>query len=421
MDYRLKNKKLLVLTGCNGDNHIIDFAKRSGVYTIATDYNVASKVKERADLSFNISTADVDAIEELARSHEVDGITTGTSEVSMHTVLEVTNRLCLPFYASKEQLNTINDKTKFKKLLKAHDLRVPKQCSPKSIEKFPVIVKPVDSSGSKGISVCGREATLPDAVDFARRYSRSGEVLIEDFIDNQGQEFFANYTIIDGVFSLSCAFDNYKKPSIRGFGGDALINYFPSAHLDRFRTEVHPKIEKALSSIDLKNGVLSIQSIFDGKEFYIYEAGYRLGGSQSYVFTKHVNGISHLEMMVRFALTGRMTTDSGELQLDNPHFRIPCCQRNIAIRPGRIKEIVGLDKVLRMSEVLNVTQNLEAGDVVSNTGTSSRLALRIHFCGKNRKEISNVLDEINATVSIIDADDNDMVIDRPQLADFLGA
>lgn len=74
-----------------------------------------------------------------------------------------------------------------------------------------------------------------------------------------------------------------------------------------------------------------------------------------------------------------------------------------------------------MSEVLNVTQNLEAGDVVSNTGTSSRLALRIHFCGKNRKEISNVLDEINATVSIIDADDNDMVIDRPQLADFLGA
>lgn len=86
----LKNKKLLVLTGCNGANDIIRYAKSHGIITIATDYYENSDVKKMADVSYNVSTADVDKIEEIARKHQVDGLTTGTSEVSMHSILQIT-------------------------------------------------------------------------------------------------------------------------------------------------------------------------------------------------------------------------------------------------------------------------------------------------------------------------------------------
>ena len=75
----LKGKKLLVLTGCNGANDIIQYAKSMGVYTIATDYNKISPVKDMADVRYDVSTTDIDKLLEIALRHKIYGVTTGTS------------------------------------------------------------------------------------------------------------------------------------------------------------------------------------------------------------------------------------------------------------------------------------------------------------------------------------------------------
>jgi len=415
----LKNKKLLVLTGSNGDIDIIKFAKANGVFVAATDYHKNSKVKSTADISFDVSTTDVDKIASLAKKLSVDGITTGTSESAMYTVLSVTEHLGLPFYATRDQLNLINNKKKFKNLISKFGVKVPVQFSESDQIEFPVIVKPVDSSGSKGISVCNSLHGLNQSIIDAKFHSRTGDVLIEKLIETGGREFFANYTIANGEFSLSCAFDNFKRIDIRGLGGDSLINFFPSRVLNMYIKSVHAKMIAAFKSIGLMNGVISIQAMFDGKDFYVYEAGYRLGGSQSYIFNKAVNGISYLEMMVRHSLTGKMLENVEDLANDNPYYDKFCCQRNIAVNEGQIKRVVGKNFLNSNPNVLNITQNLFPGCNVSGSGTSKRLALRIHLIANTIEQLSNSLEEINSRVDIIDIDNKSMIMDRPNLYDFI--
>lgn len=417
----LNGKKLMVLTGCNGANDIIEYAKKMGVYTVATDYYEESPIKDMADCRYDVSTTDVDALYEIAKEHSIDAITTGTSEASMCSILKLTNRLNLPFYATSEQLETINNKKKFKDMLKTFNVQVIKEYSftgsmaKEELEQieYPVVIKPVDSSGAKGISVCKSEAELITSYEYASECSRSKQVLVEKYLKGLPETFF-NYTIVDGDFSLSCAFDitrhtDSKHESLIGL---PMIYMFPSEKLQAFIDTVHPNIVSALKSIGIKNGTMSIQCFVEGDSFYIYEAGYRLGGAQMYIFTNELTGINVMEMMVNYALTGKMTDDSDVLAKDTPFFAKPCCQLNIPLKPGTIATLDGVEKIKSINGVLNVTEVHKKGDVIKIDGSIGQLCLRIHIVADSRENLAEIIDKINSTVVIEDENGNDMFLER---------
>lgn len=91
------------------------------------------------------------------------------------------------------------------------------------------------------------------------------------------------YTIIDGEFSVSCSFDKHLHYENGALIGLPIANLFPSKRTERFLHTVHPKLVKALSAIGVNNGTMSIQCFTDEDRFYVYEAGFRLGGEQSYI------------------------------------------------------------------------------------------------------------------------------------------
>lgn len=417
----LEGKKLLILTGCNGASDIIQYAKTSGVYTIATDYYSKSAVKDMADVRYDVSTTDIENLYDIAVKHDVDGVTTGTSEASMYSILNITERLGLPFYATKIQLGEINDKKKFKDLLNSFGVPVVKEfaydhgasCASMSHIDFPVVVKPVDSSGAKGISVCRSDAELSKAYEHALKYSRSKKVIVEQFLQGLDEVFF-NYTIIDGEFSLSCAFDIHRTQNRLedGLIGLPVLYSFPSPKLKRFVKEVHPNLVRALKNIGIRNGTMSIQCFADRESFYIYEAGYRLGGAQMYVFTKALTGISVLEMMVNHSLTGRMTSDSDILTRDDPYFQKPCCQLNIPVKPGTIGAIEGVSDARNIAGVLNITEVHYQGDKIKADGSIGQLCLRVHIISETISEMMRAIDSIYSTVAIRDEFGNDMVAER---------
>jgi carbamoylphosphate synthase large subunit len=418
----LKGKKLIVLTGCNGANDILEYAKKMGVYTIATDYNELSPVKDMADCRYNISTTDVDAIYEIAKNHKVDGLTTGTSEASMFSILHLSKRLNLPFYATEEQLATLNNKKKFKELLNNFDIPVPKEYIINGRSEtgvidnieYPIIVKPVDSSGAKGISVCREEKELNYALDYALKHSRSKQVLIEKYMKGLPEAFF-NYTIIDGQFSLSCAFDIYRNYELNDLLGLPVAYLFPSKKLQSFINTIHPKIISALKSIGIKNGTMSIQCFVDGDNFYVFEAGYRLGGAQMYIFTNELTGINTMEMMVNYALIGKMTDDPDMLAKDNPFFERPCCQLNIPLLPGKIARLDGIEEIKKINGILNVTEVRKKGDLIESDCTTNQLSLRIHMVADSKKDLSRTIDEVNSRLFIEDEKGNDMFLERYSL------
>lgn len=397
----LSGKKLLVLTGCNGASDIIKYAKSKGVFVIATDYHKESEVKKMADLSYNISTTNVAKIEELAKKHNVDGITTGTSESSMYTILKVTNNLDLPFYTSEPVLQKINNKKSFKRILHNKGVGVTREYTKDSVNKFPVIVKPVDSSGGKGISVCYNEKELQSSIEHAIKYSRTKDYVIEEYIKD-AREVFINYTIVNGVFSLSCTFDNFKNRGRQAGVNYQDVNIYPSTFSNEFVKKENNNLISALNEIGVRNGVISIQAFYLKGRFFVYEAGYRLGGSQSYVFSKFNNGISHLEMMVNYALTGKMEDNENVLHKDNHLFRYRCCQLNIPLKEGKIKDVVGLDEIEKLPEVLNITKVLKAGDIVFRKGTTNSLGARIHLYSEDDTGLEKTVNEIITRVRFVD-------------------
>jgi len=418
----LKGKKLLVLTGCNGAIDIITYAKNKGVTTIATDYYEKSIVKDLADYKYNVSTVDIAGVKEIAISHKVDGITTGTSEASMFTILNITKELGLPFYSTKEQLELINDKKKFKDLLLANQVKVtPEVLTTNNIDsvdydkiEYPVVVKPVDSAGRKGITFCNSFHEIKQALNYALSESRIRTAIIEKSLFGMEEVFFL-YTIIDGRFSLSAAFDKYLYYESGKKIGLPILNMFPSKRINMFMKSTHHDIISAFKSIGIKNGVISVQCFTDEENFYVYEAGYRLGGEQMYFFTNEVNKINSLEMMVNFSLTGKMSENSSILDSDNPYFDRPCYQLNVPLTPGKIYRLNGVDKIKKMDGVLNITQLKYLGDIIKNDGTLGRLALRIHIVADDENQMKNKINKINDTLDIRDEFGNDMILEKKYL------
>ena len=419
----LKDKKLLVLTGCNGSIDILSYAKKSGVFTIATDYYRDSKVKHAADVRYEISTTDIEALESIAREHAVDGITTGTSEASMYSVLQLTRQLHLPFYATERQLENINDKRQFKALLRRFDVGVvpeldcdlTKGCAIDSVA-FPVVVKPTDSCGAKGVSIVRKREDVGKAVDRALRYSRSQSLIVEKCLKGLQESFF-NYTIIDGDFQLAGGYDitrNFFQDELLGL---PVAYHFPSKNTLLFLKTVHKNIVAALKSIGIKNGTISIQCFVDGEQFYVFEAGYRLGGAQMYIFSSYLYGVNVLEMMVNYALTGRMTDSTCRADAQSPMFSKPCLQLNVPVKAGIIGRIDGVSEIRRMPGVLNVTENRKVGDSVEADNSLGQLALRVHICRDNPSALRETVRRILESLRITDVRGHDMILEKYAFGD----
>ncbi len=182
----LEGKRLLVLGGTVSTYDVVSHAKELGAYVIVTDYLDGGVSKEIADESYTISTSDLDALEQLVISKQIDGIFTGCSEVNIRFVQELCARMKMPFYATPEQFAvSMNKKKRFKEQCRKCGISVAEEYLAQNkedldkIREYPVIIKPTDGYASRGISICNDVEELREAFEHALQYSKTGEVVVE--------------------------------------------------------------------------------------------------------------------------------------------------------------------------------------------------------------------------------------------------
>ncbi len=186
----LRGKSLLLLGSSTLSVDIVDYAKAQGVYTIVTDYLDSSPAKEIADESLNISTADVNTLVDLVNTRNIDAVFAGVSEFNIEKALMVCDQTGLPFYANKKQWDIATNKDKFKRVCREHGVPVVEEFSINnsfkqedlSKIKYPVIIKPVDSSSSRGIYICKDEKDLKINYEKSLAFSKSKTILIERYM-----------------------------------------------------------------------------------------------------------------------------------------------------------------------------------------------------------------------------------------------
>ena len=157
-------KKILLLGGSAQQVVAIKTAKKLGYYTVLCDYLSDNPGQYVADKYYNVSTTDVDAVYEVAKKEKVDGILPYASDPAALPAAIVAERLGLPTNPSKS-VEVLGIKHKFREFLQQHNFASPKtfafdaKMKAEEVAKnvssfhFPIVVKPTDSSGSKGVSI----------------------------------------------------------------------------------------------------------------------------------------------------------------------------------------------------------------------------------------------------------------------------
>lgn len=410
----IKGKRLLILGSNAISCDIVNAAKQLGIYTIVTDWNPIEKApaKQIADEYWNDSLMDYDTLVPKIKDKGIDGIITGFTDSWLLPYQHLCEMTDLPCYASKDVFETTMDKAKFKQLCRDNGVPVIPEYQMETFdptvitEKNKVIIKPVDNSGSRGVILCTKSEDYPKCLEYALSFSEKKQVVIEKYMEMDSISL--SYTIQDGVVSLSTTDDRYVHKAANG-GSVTNFGIYPSKYTKAYLEKIDELVKSMYRNTGVKNGVIAVQFFTNGDEFYVMEMGHRLTGGQHYTYTMMENGISALDCLIHFAVTGKMA-DYSIASKDNAEFKNTYCHLFILGKQAKITRFEGLEFVESMPELTHLTQMKRVGDMIGADGTSAQKVLGLHLKVRNRADLKRIFNDIQEKLHFYDEDGNDLKI-----------
>lgn len=417
----LKGKRLLILGGSRISCEIVRKAQEMGIYTMVTDWYPIEKspAKQIADKAFMTSTSDISAMVNLIKREEVDGVITGFTDSVLPYYAQMCEKAGLPCYGTEEQFNILTNKRKYKDLCRKFDVPVvdeykvyPDDLTDNKLDhiKYPVLVKPADNSGARGVSICQNKTELIEAYKIALDFSDSKEVLVERYID--GKEVTVFYLLQDGKVFLSGMGNRHIKHNQKDVIALPVAYTFPSVYLKDYNKNIAPKVKDMFQSIGMKNGMVFMQCLVENDECIVYDMGYRLTGSLEYKLMSKIGGYDPLEMLIRFALTGQMAEHSLE-EIVDPYWDNYACNVSFLSKPGVIKEINGVDSIMKLPGVIDAVLAHREGEEIPNSakGTLKQIILRVFATARNQEELEKVLNDIYNSLSVNSVEGENMLLE----------
>ena len=409
----MRKDKLLVLGAYPSDIEIIREAQRMGFYVVSTDNHVdweQAPGKKVADEAWNISWSDIDALKTQCEKCGVTGVMAGFSERRILCAQKLCAALGKPFYAEGAQLNRILDKVLFKQACIDSGVTVPRAYRYDEKIEFPVIVKPADNGGSKGITVCHCEEEFEPAYQKALAASDNKTVVIEQYI--VADETMVYFTVHNGIADVSAMCDRY----MHHFGTDITqlpIGYFyPSKHLDVFLKYNLDKFRRLIQNLGIKNGLIAFQSFVIGNDVIPFDPTYRLDGTMTYHICEAITGSNVLNMLIGYSMTGTMGNDGLITRIENPRFNKIGFELPVLLRNGIIKTITGLDEIRSFNDVIHIHQIHFEGEALSKTADFSQILCRIHMIADSVQSIKDIVQRVYEVLSVVDDYGEDMIICR---------
>ena len=410
----LTGKRLLVLGCANNAADIREFGDKEGVLIISAGLKVSPKITAIADECYTIDVLDKNQLISFIKEKNIDGIFVGGSEDLISMVIDVADATGLPFYSSRFLWDTLMNKKRFKDTCRKYgvptpiDYKVREDHLKEDSENltYPVVIKPVDSSGANGVVKCESKEEFEELYLFSKSKSKSGTVKVESFVD--GDTIGAYYTFVDGKVTMSSMHDKYCRAVPGTFIPLSEIYAYPSKYLPEYKRDMDAKVQNMLTDFGIKNGIANMQGFYDHGTFRFIEIGYRLGGTAQYHYTQYLNAFSSFHMMMAFALTGKMEGCSQDL--DNPHSPKPCCTLSLLSKGGTIARIEGLDIVKELPEIINYEERYKVGDTIKASRTVAQFHYRFFLVADNVERMKEVIRIIQTTVKAYDTNGESMLI-----------
>lgn len=302
---------------------VIKAAHEQGYYVITADYIPDNIAHQYSDEYVNVSIIDKEAVLKVAREKEIDGIMSFGVDPGVIAASYVQNQMGLPSFGPFESVDILQHKDKFRAFLTDNGFNVPwaygfssEDEAWKAREKFtyPLIVKPTDSAGSKGCTRVDSEAELMDAIQYAFKYTISGHIIIEEFLEKKGCSSDTDSYAQDGQLK-------FVSFSAQRFDPNAVNPYTPSAYSwpSTFTKEeeeyLTSEIQRLITLLGMKTSVFNIEvRVATNNKPYIMELTPRGGGNRLCEMLRYATGVDMIT-----AITRAMVGDEPEVIEQKPY------------------------------------------------------------------------------------------------------
>lgn len=324
----MAQKRLMLLGGLRYLKPVIDAAHKQGYYVITADYLPNNIAHKWSDEYCNVSIIDKEAVLKEAQRLKIDGIMSFACDPGVVAASYVQNKMGLPSFGPFESVEILQNKDKFRAFLAKNGFNVPQAKGFDSVEAamqdiswypWPVIVKPTDAAGSKGVTRVDKAEDLKPALEYAMEHSISGHIIVEEFIDKQGCSSDTDSFSEDGKlkFVSFCA---------QRFDADATNPYTPAAYSwpSTFTKEqedyLTSEIQRLITLLNLKTVVYNIEvRVAPNGKPYIMELTPRGGGNRLCEMLRYATGVDLITAITR-AMVGDPIKEPIEQKSYNGHW-----------------------------------------------------------------------------------------------------
>ncbi|MDO5429830.1 ATP-grasp domain-containing protein [Parabacteroides sp.] len=359
-------KKVLMLGGSLYQVYAIKEAVRLGYHVISCDYLPNNPGHQYAHEYYNVSTTDKVAVLNLAKSLQVDGIVAYASDPAAPTAAYVCEKLGLPS-SSFESVEILSKKDLFRCFLQKNGFNVPRAMGFHTYEealavidsfKLPVMVKPVDSSGSKGINKLTDKSQLKAFVEEALSYSRDKRFIIEEFIVKKGYQISGDAFSVNGKIVFHCFGNEYYSNKVsKDFA--PLGECWPLMMTDSVIAQLQADLQRLISLLEMKSTAYNVEAIVDENDnLYILELGARSGGSLIPQITEYATGVN----LVTYVIKAALGEDCSDLQMKP----VKGCWSNYMVHADETGKYVGIeyDADFKNNNLVEYVTDIKIGDHV---------------------------------------------------------
>lgn len=397
-------KKLMLLGGLRYLLPVIEAAHRHGIHVITVDYLPDNIAHKYSDEYHNVSIIDKDAVLELAKRLQIDGIMSFAVDPGVVSAAYVAEKMGLPFQCSYEAACILQNKSRFRQFLADNGFNVPNARgyseageALKDVDYFnwPVIVKPVDSAGSKGVTRVDDPADLPAAIAHALDCSPSRHFIIEDFLELDGFQSSTDVFTVNGVLS-HCPFSdqlfdwNAVNPYVPA------IEIWPSTMPQLVQNELRNELQRLFKLLNCKTGIYNVESrLCKNGKAYIMEVSPRGGGNRIAELQRLATGVDLIEAEMLKALNLPFS------KIQDANLSDYWC--NYILHTNQRGEYQGIKYSCGFKEACVVEEGIlvKAGDAVHPfTGANQSLGT-IFLRFDNRQELDRFVQSPTSYISIV--------------------
>lgn len=303
-------KKLLLLGGSAQQVVAIETAKRLGYYTILCDYLPDNPGQYAADKFYLVSTTDKAAILDVAQQEKIHGIVAYASDPAAPTAAYVAEVMGLAGNPA-DAVETLCNKDSFRLFLEGNGFNAPQSggyCTSKEAVadttrfRLPVIIKPVDSSGSKGVTVLRDWENVQTAVDFAFSFSRSKRIIIEEFIEkNHPYLIGGDIFVLDGKVVLWGLMNCHRDGRVNELV--PVGKSYPLLLSDADLESVKVTLQDMVTKLGIRCGAMNVELVVDAAgRVWPIDVGPRNGGNMIPELLGYIFGVDVVELTVRAAM-----------------------------------------------------------------------------------------------------------------------